>query len=696
MNLINKEYYINRELSWLQFNTRVFNQSQNSKLPLLERLKFLAIYGTNLDEFYMIRVAGLMELFASGVNVSGPDGLTPLEQITQIRAYLKAEQTKIEKTYNEIQSKLQEHNLHIKYFNSLSSKHKEFLKEFFINEVFPVVIPIAIDSMHPFPHLNNLSFGLVVKLNDGDSVDNIKYSLIRIPRILKRFVQIQSGVFIPIEEVVREFAGELFPGYEIISSTTYRVTRNADIAIEEEEADDFLEVMEEGLKARQRGRIVRLEIEQNNDKDLINFINSHTNVYDEDIYEFSVPLNLGKLWEIVSLKDFQHLGVKNFTPKILPPLEKHINIFEKIDSDDIMIHHPYESFDPVVKFIADAAIDKDVVSIKMTLYRVGTNSPIVKALVDAAMGGKQVTVMVELKARFDEENNLIWAKRLESAGAHVVYGVKGLKVHAKLALVVKRVNNILKHYVHISTGNYNQATARVYTDISLFTAKKEFGHDATKFFHQITGFAKKSKLDTLYLAPLQIKPKILSMIENEAKKGKAGRIIAKINSLVDQAIIKALYKASSAGVKIDLIVRGVCTLRPNIKDISENINVISIIGHYLEHPRIIYFKHSPIPIHISSADWMPRNLERRVELMTPILDNKISNELYELLILQLSDNILSHTLLSDGTYKATQNGNKSVNSQKILQEYAQKIHNAKKKDKKTSAQKLAKRLLKDS
>ena len=307
-----------------------------------------------------------------------------------------------------------------------------------------------------------------------------------------------------------------------------------------------------------------------------------------------------------------------------------------------------------MKFIEDGASDKDVVSIKMTLYRVGSNSPIVKALIDAALGGKQVTVMVELKARFDEENNLIWAKKLESAGAHVVYGVKGLKVHAKIALVVKRVNNKLKHYVHLSTGNYNPTTARIYTDISLFTSKKEFGNDATKFFHQITGFAKKSKLQTLFLAPLQIKPKLLSLIDNETKHGKEGRIIVKINALVDQAIIKALYKASIAGVKIDLIVRGVCSLRPGIEGVSQNINVISIIGHYLEHPRIIYFKHANNPIYISSADWKPRNLERRVELMTPILNKKIANEMYELLILQLSDNVLSHTLLSDGSYKVSQ------------------------------------------
>ena len=341
MDLTNKNYYINRELSWLKFNSRVFKQSLNETLPLLERLKFLAIYGTNLDEFYMIRAAGLMELFASGVNVTGPDGLTPIEQIKLIREYLKSEQKSVERSYSKIKLQLQENDLFIKDYQELNNKQQEYLREYFFSEVFPVIVPIAIDAMHPFPHLNNLSFGLVLKLLDADlMMDSIKYSLIRIPRILKRYVEVESGVYTPIESVVKEFSSELFDGYKIISSTTFRVTRNADIAVEEEEADDFLEVMEEGLKARQRGKLVRLEIEENKDKDLVDFINSHTNVYDEDIYEFSVPLDLGALWEIVSLKDFQHLGVKNFTPKILPPLEKNINIFEKIDNNDIMIHHP--------------------------------------------------------------------------------------------------------------------------------------------------------------------------------------------------------------------------------------------------------------------------------------------------------------------------------------------------------------------
>ena len=695
MNLMKSEYYINRELSWLQFNSRVLNEAKNKSLPLLERLKFLAIYGTNLDEFYMIRVAGLEELYISGVNVSGPDGLSPSEQLKEIRQYIHNEQIEVEDTYLELFAKLKIQNMTLDDITNLDPAVKESVKEYFFANIFPVIIPIAIDSTHPFPHLNNLSFGLIVKLTEVGGNGEIKYGLVRIPRILKRYIEIENGLFLRIENIVNAFIDELFPGHTLISSTTFRVTRNADIAIKEEEADDFLEVMEAGLRLRQKGALIRLELRNNEDKDLYNFINSHIHVNPCNIYEYRIPVNLGSLWELVTHKDFAHLAVKNYNPKILPPLNEQESIFKTLDDGDLMLNHPYESFDPIVKFIQDSATDPDVVSIKMTLYRVGSNSPIVKSLINAAMQGKQVTAMVELKARFDEENNLVWAKKLENAGAHVVYGIKGLKVHAKLALVVKKVENQLKHYVHISTGNYNPASARVYTDVSYFTSKKEFGYDATKFFHQITGFSKQPKLNTLFMAPTQIKPKIISMINKEEHKGSEGRIIAKVNSLVDQGIIKALYKASQAGVKIDLIVRGICALRPGIEGVSENINVVSLIGKYLEHSRIFYFKHSEPSIYISSADWMPRNLERRVELMTPIFDEKISNELFELLSLQLRDTAILNKLNSDGTYSKVESDTKSINSQELLEGYAKKIYDEKI-DKASPKQSLVKRLFKDS
>ncbi|OHE08109.1 MAG: polyphosphate kinase 1, partial [Sulfurimonas sp. RIFOXYC2_FULL_36_7] len=407
----------------------------------------------------------------------------------------------------------------------------------------------------------------------------------------------------------------LFPGYTLIKYASFRVTRNADMEIEEEEADDFLEILEEGLKLRRKGAMVRLEVGSDGDDEIINFFNRHTNVYKDDIFTFHTFLNLSSLWQIVSNKQFAHLLTEPFKTRTLPPLESSENIFATLEKQDVLLYHPYESFEPVVQLIQNAAKDPDVVSIKMTLYRSGTDSPIVKSLMSASESGKQVTVMVELKARFDEENNLIWAKALEKAGAHVIYGIKGFKVHAKATLITRKKNGKLKQYAHIGTGNYNPATSKIYTDMSYLTSKDEITSDMTRFFHFLTGFSKKGKLNELYMSPSQIKPKILSLIQNEARRGENGRIIAKLNSLVDDDVIRALYKASQAGVKIDLIVRGICCLKPGIEGVSENIRVISILGKYLEHARAFYFKNDEAKVYISSADWMPRNLTRRIELL---------------------------------------------------------------------------------
>ncbi|MDY0117061.1 MAG: RNA degradosome polyphosphate kinase [Sulfurimonadaceae bacterium] len=697
INLKNPDFYINRELSWLQFNTRVLKQAQDEALPLLERLKFLAIYGTNLDEFYMIRIAGLKKLFTAGIIVSGADKLTPLQQLREIRSYLHQELQVVEHCLSGILDKLALEGISIKTYDQVSQSDKVKLRRYFNENIYPLIIPIAIDATHPFPHLNNLSFGLIVKLSDNDDPTIERFGIVRITRVLSRFIELEQRVYVPIESVVEKHIANLFPGYSLIKYASFRVTRNADIAIEEEEADDFMEILEEGLKLRRKGEMVRLEVGANTDEELINFFNRHINVYKDDIYTYHTFLNFSSLWQIVGNKHFAHLLLPPFQPRNLPPLDHNENIFTVLDKQDLLMYHPYESFDPVVKLIQTAAKDPDVVSIKMTLYRSGTDSPIVKALMSASESGKQVTVMVELKARFDEENNLIWAKALEKAGAHVIYGIKGFKVHAKATLVTRRSNGKLKQYAHLGTGNYNPSTAKIYTDVSYLTSTDEITNDLTRFFHFLTGFSKKGKLNELYMAPAQIKPKILSLIHNEARKKTAGQIIAKMNSLVDDDVIKALYQASQAGVKVDLIIRGICCLKPGVEGVSENIRVISIVGKYLEHPRMFYFKNDASQVYISSADWMPRNLMRRIELLTTIKDEAARERIIQILKLQINDNVLAHELHNDGNYiKVANPDNKPIDSQKILEDFVDKVSRATKKESPSSVQQLASRLFNES
>ena len=530
LDLSSSQLYFNRELSWLQFNSRVLAQALDEKLPPLERLKFLAIYGTNLDEFYMIRVAGLKALFKARVQETGPDKLTPSEQLKEIHSYLHKEHQVLESFYTSIISELHTHGVNVKNYDALNKEEKEEIKEKFFSEIYPVIIPIAVDTTHPFPHLNNLSFGLALTLEDDSK--HIKHGLIRIPRILPRFIQLEH-TFIPIESVVEHFASEMFPGFSPLASTPFRVTRNADIEIEEEEADDFLELLQEGLRSRNKGSLIRLELIDGADAELIQFLLSHLNLDGNDIYSYkSLSLNLGSLWQIVGDKALSHLVLPTFNPKILPPLDSE-NLFEAIEKQDVLLYHPFDSFEPVVKFIKEAAADPETITIRMTLYRAGPNSPIIKALIDAVRDGKQVMVLVELKARFDEENNLRWARALEDAGAHVVYGIPGLKVHAKITQVIKRQNGKLKSYVHLATGNYNPSTSKIYTDMSYFTTKEAFSTDATHFFHFLTGFSTHTKLDTLFMSPNQIKPKLIKLIEKESKHGRQGHIVLKANSLVD-------------------------------------------------------------------------------------------------------------------------------------------------------------------
>ncbi len=697
LNLKDPKYYNNRELSWLQFNTRVLKQAQDESLPSLERLKFLAIYGTNLDEFYMIRVAGLKKLFTAGVIVSGADRLTPLQQLREIRKYLHQEQQVVEHCLNSIEKNLDKEGVFIKKYRDVNDEAQKQLDQYFYSNIYPVIVPIAVDATHPFPNLNNLSFGLIVKLKDSEDENVVRHGIIRIPRVLPRFVELESGYFVSIETVVAQHVNDLFPGYILDKYSSFRVTRNADLEIEEEEADDFMEILEEGLKLRKKGEMVRLELGALADDDLIEFLNRNLNVYHDDIYKFHTFINLGSLWQVVGNKDFAHLLIPPFKPRNLPPLDTNDDLYEVLDKQDVLLNHPYDSFEPVVKLIQIASIDPDVVAIRMTLYRSGSRSIIVQALMSAAEAGKQVTVMVELKARFDEQNNLIWAKALEKAGAHVIYGIKGFKVHAKATLITKRVNGILKQYAHLGTGNYNPATSKIYTDMSYMTSREEVTNDLTRFFHFLTGFSKKGKLNKLYMAPTQIKPKIISLIQNEARKGRDGHIIAKMNSLVDDDVIKALYKASNLGVKIELIIRGICCLKPGIEGVSENIRVISIIGKYLEHSRTFYFKHSTPQVFISSADWMPRNLLRRVELLTGLDNEEIKDKALRILQLQLADNELSHELLSDGSYKKIKSKeSRIINNQKLLEDHVNRVHKATKKDTPTYVANLATRLLKES
>ena len=693
-----KSVFINRELSWLRFNSRVLAQCEKA-LPPLEKLKFIAIYMTNLDEFYMIRIAGLKQLFAAGVAASGSDGMSPLEQLREIRKYIKDELAIVEKHYKDALKELAQNGLFIKNYDEISPELRAKCDEYFFSNILPVIVPIAVDATHPYPHLNNLSFSLAVKLADADSPEILKFGMIRISRVLPRFYQVSDEVYVPIETIVHRHAEEIFPGYKLLSSAAFRVTRNADIVIEEEEADDFMMILEQGLKLRRKGAFVRMQIQKNADADIVEFLNSHMKIFYKDIYEYTVPLTLNSLWQIVGNKEFSHLCLPPYAPKTLPPFSSHLSMFDVIDKEDVLIVHPYESFDPVVQFIKEAGKDPRVISIRMTLYRVDKNSPIIQSLIDAANDGKQVTVMVELKARFDEENNLHWAKALEDAGAHVIYGITGFKVHAKVSQVIRQEGGKLKFYMHLATGNYNGGSAKIYTDVSYFTSREEFASDTTTFFHILSGFSKNRRLQTLSMSPMQIKERVLEMIKTETAHGEQGRIVAKMNALVDSDIVDALVKAGSAGVQIDLIVRGICCVRPGVKGLSENIRVRSLIGKYLEHARVFYFKHADPQIYIASADWMPRNLERRLELMTPIIDKNLQERLLEFLRLQLSDNELAFELQNSGEYaKVTpKEGDARINSQEVLEEYVSGIYKATKKDTdKGKSEQMVAKLLKES
>lgn len=678
------ENYINREISLIEFNRRVLLEAEGDTHPLLERLKFISILSSNLDEFFMIRVAGLKTQIAAGMEELSYDGKTPQQQLHEIREKLLPIYEKQSKMWNEeIIPQLNENGIFLHKFDQLTTKERKRLRQYFIEQILPVLTPLILDSTHPFPRLIERSLNIAFIISDNDkNFSEKKVAFLQIPSLFDRFIKIDRANgyhFIQIESLIRDNSDLLFPGLNVEAANTFRVTRDADIEISEDEAEDLLEEIEEQLKQRKFGRAaIRLEVNINMPQELVELLMGYLDLEEEDVYVLDRPLKMPDFMYLTKL-DLSHLKDKIFHSRI-PPELKTPNIFESIRKNDIFLHHPYDSFsNSTLRFISEAAKDKDVMAIKITLYRVGSNPLIVKALKDAAENGKDVTAFVELKARFDEENNIIWSRDLEQSGVKVIYGVIGLKTHCKIALVIRRENNKLKTYAHIGTGNYNHITSRLYTDVGLLTNNPDIGEDAIHLFNYLTGISKYNKWKELIIAPTNMLNFILAKIENEIQKStpeKPGLIIAKMNQLAQREIIQALYKASNAGVKIKLIVRGVCCLKPGIPEVSENIEVRSVIGRFLEHSRIFYFQNGgDEEFYISSADWMTRNIHKRVEVLTPIHSKRIQKKLSNLLDLYWKDNSKSWILQSDGTY--IKNKPKARENKFGVQEYLLNKYNKK-------------------
>ncbi|MFZ5966693.1 MAG: RNA degradosome polyphosphate kinase [Bacillota bacterium] len=681
MNLDHYENYINRELSWLEFNDRVLEEARNRINPLFERLKFLSIVSSNLDEFFMIRVASLKDLVNAGFHKPDPAGLTPKQQLKRIslRAHKMVDQQY--SSYNRaLVPGLRKNGIHIIYREELSQGQRNYINEYFIENVYPVLTPMAVDSSRPFPLILNKSLNVGVLVDGGEQEKEMIFATVQVPAVLPRMVELPTEMegarmYILLEEVIMMFIDRLFTGKKVLCAYPYRITRNTDLSIEEEDAEDLLMEIEKSLKKRKWGVAIRLEVDDSMDESLVKILKNALEIHHGDIYYVNGPLDLTFLMKLSGIDGYDHLKYPEADPQVPLDLLGEEDIFQGIRREDVLLHHPYESFDPVVAFVEKAAKDDRVLAIKQTLYRVSGNSPIVRALAEAAERGKQVTVLVEVKARFDEENNIQWAKRLEKAGCHVIYGLVGLKTHCKITLVVRSEEDGIRRYVHLGTGNYNDITAKFYTDIGLFTCNEYYGADASALFNILTGYSEPLGWYKLEMAPLGLRKKFLSLIQREerhASTGGKGRIIAKMNSLVDTEIIAALYRASQAGVKIDLIVRGICCLRPDIKGVSENITVRSIVGRYLEHSRIYYFfNEGREEVYLSSADWMPRNLDRRVELLFPVESKKNKERVLGILEITLDDTVKTRILDGEGKYKKIdKRGKKLLNSQNYFYEIA--------------------------
>lgn len=661
----------------MEFNSRVLSEARDKNIPLFERLKFLSITSSNLDEFVMIRVASLKDMVSAGYEKKDIAGMTPSIQLDKINEY---EHELVSLQYSTLnrslipQLALNDINI-VLDFNKLNEKQNAFVDKYFENEVYPVLTPMAVDSSRPFPLIRNktLNIASLLQKKNGDKV--LDFATVQVPSVLPRIIQIPSenGItVILLEQIIEKNIQKLFLNYNVITSYPYRIMRDADFEIDEEDVADLLQEIQKQIKKRQWGEAIKLEVEEKIDKRLLKILIKNLKIQDKDIFYINGPLDLTFLMKVYGINGFDHLKTPKYEPQMINMLSGDEDIFTQIRKGDILMHHPFESFEPVVDFVKQAANDPQVLAIKQTLYRVSGHSQIIASLAEAAERGKQVTVLVELKARFDEENNIIWAKKLEKAGCHVIYGLMGLKTHCKITLVVRREEDGIKRYVHLGTGNYNDSTAKLYTDLGLLTCANQIGEDATAVFNMISGYSEPLKWNKLALAPIWLRDKFLYLIDREIKNAKAGKpahIIGKMNSLSDKILIDELYKASCAGVKVDLIVRGICCLIPGVAGLSENITVRSIVGNFLEHARIFYFENEGYwEIYMGSADWMPRNLDKRVEILFPVEDENLKNEVLHILETQLSDNEKSHILQSDGSYEKTdRRGRKEViNAQEIF------------------------------
>lgn len=671
--------YINRELSWLEFNQRVLNQAYEENHPLLERVKFLAITGTNLDEFFMVRISTIMKKLRAGLEDVTTDGFSTSQLITAIRDRAqKMKWNQLRCWEDNLRPLLKQEQIHFLEQKDFTKKIKDYLSDYFISKVFPTITPLAFDPGHPFPHISNLSLNLAVVVRHNKQT---KFARVKIPDMLTRFIELPAelcvepgNTFVFLEDVIIENVHTLFPDTEVLESYMFRVVRDTDIEIQEDEADDLLASVDHSLKQLRHGAVSLLKVEESMPQHIIDILEENFSVRSDVIFRFSRRMNFGQWWELMRLHR-PKLKDPSFQPPVLFDDREIDTVFDRIKIEDHLVHHPYESFTSVETFLKAACYDPNVVAIKMTLYRIGSNSPIVDHLIQARELGIQVAVLVELKARFDERNNITWAQRLEAVGVHVVYGLLKLKTHCKLCLVVRKEHDGIRRYVHVATGNYNRATSRIYTDLGIFTANEEIGADVSEVFNYLTGYSNKSQYNRLLVSPVTVRSGISKLIEQEIEHAKAGKkayILCKCNGLTDESIVKLLYKASQAGVKVDLIIRGICILRPGIPGISDNINVISIVGRFLEHHRAYYFHNDGNEImYIGSADLMPRNLDRRVEALVNV-DAPILRQIKtHLLDVMLRDNVRACRLNTDGSYSRIlpNEGEEQVDAQSYLLNY---------------------------
>ncbi|MDY3872209.1 MAG: RNA degradosome polyphosphate kinase [Roseburia lenta] len=678
----NPKYYDNRELSWIKFEHRVLNEAKDKEIPILDRLKFVSITSSNLDEFFMVRVASLKDMEHAGYTKKDIAGMDPTEQLCAIGKEVHALVEKQYNTYNRsLMPILRKEGIRIiGAYEELNEKQAAYVDKYFMEHVYPVLTPMAVDASRPFPLVRNKSLNIAAlikskhpnsKLQQG-SKQELEFATVQVPSVLPRLVPIPGEndryTFTLLEQIIEKNMAQLFLNYDLVCAYPYRIMRNADLSFDEDEASDLLKEIQKQLAKRQWGEVIRLEIEHKADKRLLQVLKEQLAVSGKDVYEIAGPLDLTFLMKMYGLSGCDDLREKLFVPQKNPRILPGESIFDEIKKGDIFLTHPYETFDPVVDFIKQAAVDPDVLAIKQTLYRVSGNSPIIAALAKAAENGKQVTVLVELKARFDEENNIVWAQKLEKAGCHVIYGLVGLKTHCKIALVVRREEDAITRYVHLGTGNYNDSTAKLYTDCGIFTCNENYGEDATAVFNMLSGYSEPARWNKLVVAPIWLRDRFIALIDREiahAKEGKEAYIVAKMNSLCDRQIIEKLYEASSAGVEIYLVIRGICCLRTGIPGVSEHIHVTSIVGTFLEHSRIFYFyNNGQEDIYMGSADWMPRNLDRRVEIVFPVEDDVIKDRIKHILDVLLRDNLKAYAMLSDGTYaKMSRRGKQAIGAQ---------------------------------